>query len=114
MLWLQVYVIPKCANKWATLSISVSWAFSLLFICYILFKYVSLCFVLFYFILSLLKSPFFFCSFVFCFLLMKGRKGVDPDERGGEEKLRVEEVEAVIRIYNVRKKTIYNKMQISI
>jgi hypothetical protein len=45
---------------------------------------------------------------------MKGRKGVDPDERGGEEKLRVEEVEAVIRIYNVRKKTIYNKMQISI
>ena len=45
-----------------------------------------------------------------CSFLMKDRKGVDLEERGGGEELgRVEERETIIRKYCLRKESIFNK-----
>ena len=48
-----------------------------------------------------------------CSFLMRDRKGVDLDgRRGGEELGGVEGGETIIRIYYVRKKSIFNKRKI--
>lgn len=46
-----------------------------------------------------------FCFYLLeaCSFLMRGRKGVDPEARGGEEIEVLERGENVIRIYYVRK-----------
>lgn len=40
---------------------------------------------------------------------MKARKGVDPDRRGGKEELGVEGEKTVVRIYCIRKESIFNQ-----
>jgi len=46
----------------------------------------------------------------YLFFLMRDRKGVDPERRGGGEDLGgVKGGETVIRIYRMRKESIFNK-----
>lgn len=102
LLWFPascLYGILKCANEQVSVFCAFSWILSLGLFCQIPMSWLSLYIIILF--LSSHRSP--------CFL-MRDRKVVGPNRRGGEEELGVmERKETIIRIYCVRKKYIFYK-----
>lgn len=93
------YGTPECENGQLSDSCVFSWALFFLLLCLV---------QLFPFYLTV----FYFVMFCCCLLeahsfLMRDRKGVDLDGRGGGEELGGRREETPVRIYHVREKSLF-------